>query len=100
MSWTDWQQVEGEGLAFEEILYDKRHHDELGGGVARVTMNLPDNFNAMTLSMVDEMFRAFYDANHDPSIGVIVVAGAGKHLGVGGDVIWERWGLREAFFNS
>ena len=59
-------------------------------------MNLPDKFNAMAISMVDEMFRAFYDANHDPSIGVIVVAGAGKHFGVGGDVMWERWGLREA----
>ena len=45
------------------------------------------------------MFRAFYDANHDPSIGVIVVAGAGKHFGTGGDVDWERWGLRDAFYN-
>jgi naphthoate synthase/2-ketocyclohexanecarboxyl-CoA hydrolase len=99
MGWTDWQQVEGEGLDFEEILYDKKHHDGLGGGIARVTMNLPDKFNAMAISMVDEMFRAFYDANHDPSIGVIIVAGAGKHFGVGGDVMWERWGLREAFYN-
>jgi naphthoate synthase/2-ketocyclohexanecarboxyl-CoA hydrolase len=99
MAWTSWQPVEGEGLEFEEILYEKKHHTELGGGIARVTMNLPDKMNAMALSMVDEMFRAFYDANHDPSIGVIVVAGAGKHFGVGGDVMWERWGLREAFYN-
>ena len=58
--------------------------------MARVTINKPDKYNAMTLSTVDEMFRAFYDANHDTSIGVIVVAGAGKHFGVGGDVEWER----------
>jgi naphthoate synthase/2-ketocyclohexanecarboxyl-CoA hydrolase len=44
------------------------------------------------------MFRAFYDANHDTSLAAIVVAGAGKHFGVGGDVDWERWGLREAFY--
>jgi len=99
MGWSEWRPVEGEGLSFEEILYDKKHHTELGGGIARITMNLPGKMNAMALSMVDEMFRAFYDANHDPSIGVIVVAGAGKHFGVGGDVMWERWGLREAFYN-
>jgi naphthoate synthase/2-ketocyclohexanecarboxyl-CoA hydrolase len=27
------------------------------------------------------------------------VAAKGKHFGAGGDVAWERWGLREAFYN-
>ena len=99
MSWTDWQQVEGDGMDFDEILYDKKHHTELEGGIARITMNKPEKYNAMAISTVEEMFRAFYDANHDPSIGVIVVAGAGKHFGTGGDVDWERWGLRGAFYN-
>ena len=40
----------------------------------------------MSESTTAEMFRAFYDGNHDPSIGVIVVAGAGDHFGAGGDV--------------
>jgi len=40
MSWTDWSPVEGEGLdSFEEILYEKKHHLELGGGVARLSTN-------------------------------------------------------------
>lgn len=99
MSWSDWQQVTGEGLDFVEIRYEKKHHDELGGGLARVTIDKPDQYNTMTLSTVDEMFRAFYDANHDPSIGMIVVAGAGRNFGAGGNVEWERWGLREAFYN-
>lgn len=99
MSWTDWQQVEGDGMDFDEILYDKKHHTELEGGIARITMNKPEKYNAMAVSTVEEMFRAFYEANHDPSIGVIVVAGAGKHFGTGGDVDWERWGLRGAFYN-
>jgi len=86
MSWSDWQQVEGEGMVFEEILYDKKHHEGLGGGIARVTMNKPEKYNTMSLATVDEMFRAFYDANHDPTIGVIIVAGSGKHFGTGGDV--------------
>ncbi len=99
MGWTEWKQAEGEGLVFEEILYDKKHLEELGGGIARVTINKPDSYNTMTLATVDEMFRAFYDANHDPTIGVIIVAGAGDNFGAGGDVEWEKWGLREAFYN-
>lgn len=99
MGWTDWQTVEGDGMEFDEILYDKKHFEELGGGIARITMNKPEKYNAMAISMVEEMFRAFYDANHDPSIGVVIVAGAGKHFGTGGDVDWERWGLRDAFYN-
>jgi len=99
-SFGDWSVVTGEGLeSFAEIVYEKRHHRTLGGGVARVSMNKPDKMNALTLATVDEMFRAFYDASHDPSIGVIVVAARGKHFGAGGDVVWERWGLREAFYN-
>lgn len=99
MGFTEWQTVEGDGLDFDEILYDKKHHETLGGGMARVTINKPDKYNVMALSTVEEMFRAFYDANHDPQIGVIVVTGAGKHFGAGGDVEWEKWGLREAFYN-
>ncbi len=99
MTWTDWRNVEGEGLEFDEIVFEKKWHSELEGGIARVTVNKPDKYNTMTLHTVDEMFRAFYDANHDVSIGAIIIAGAGKHFGVGGDVEWERWGLREAFYN-
>ena len=98
MSWTDWERVTAAGLEFTEIAYEKKYHRDLEGGVARVTMNRPDKFNAMTLHTVDEMFRAFYDAGHDAGIGVIIVAAAGKHFGSGGDVDWEQWGLREAFY--
>lgn len=98
MNWTDWQKVTGEGLDFQEIVFEKKYHKELEGGVARITINRPEKYNAMTTHTVDEMFRAFYDATHDPMIGVIVLAGAGDHFGTGGDVEWERWGLRGAFY--
>ena len=98
--WGEWEQVAGEGLDnFVEILYEKRQHLLSGGSVARVSLNKPERMNTLTLATVDEMFRAFYDANHDPMVGVIIVAGKGKHFGAGGDVEWERWGLREAFYN-
>ena len=98
MSWTEWKQPQGDGLEFSEIVYEKKFHDELEGGVARVSVNRPEKYNALTNVTVDEMFRAFYDANHDPMIGVIVVTGVGKNFGSGGDVDWEKWGLREAFY--
>ncbi|MEX1255438.1 MAG: enoyl-CoA hydratase-related protein [Dehalococcoidia bacterium] len=98
MTWTAWERVTGDEFAFEEIIYEKHRHAELEGAVARVTINRPQKYNAMTMRTVDEMFRAFYDANHDPSVGVIVLTGAGDHFGTGGDVEWERWGLREAFY--
>jgi 1,4-dihydroxy-2-naphthoyl-CoA synthase len=99
MGWSDWEEVTGEGLDFEELRYEKKRHSDLEGGIARVTIDKAEKYNVMTLHTVEEMFRAFYDANHDTSIGVIVVAGAGKHFGAGGDVEWEKWGLREAFYN-
>ena len=74
MGWTDWETVAGEGFDFEEIRYEKKWHSDLEGGMARVTIDKPDKYNAMTLSTVEEMFRAFYDANHDTSLGAIVVA--------------------------
>ena len=99
MPWTNWQKVEGDGLDFKEIVFEKKSHTELQGGVARVSINKAEKYNVMTLGTVEEMFRAFYDANHDTAIGVIVVAGIGKHFGAGGDIEWEKWGLREAFYN-
>ena len=99
MSFSAWSPVQDEGLDFQEIRYEKKRHLELEGGVARITVDKPEKYNAMTVATVDEMFRAFYDANHDPAIGVLVVAGSGKHFGTGGDVEWETWGLREAIYN-
>ncbi len=98
MTWTDWEKVADAALDFSEILYDKHYHKELEGGVARISINRPEKYNAVTNTTVDEMFRAFYDANHDPMIGVIVLTAVGEHFGTGGDVDWERWGLREAFY--
>jgi naphthoate synthase/2-ketocyclohexanecarboxyl-CoA hydrolase len=97
MSWTDWTTVKGRGLKFKEIVYEKKHHQELEGGIARITFNRPERYNAMTARTVDEMFRAFYDASHDQMMGGIVLTGTGDHFGTGGDVEWEQWGLREAF---
>jgi naphthoate synthase/2-ketocyclohexanecarboxyl-CoA hydrolase len=97
MSWTKWEKVAE--LEFSDIIYEKKYHVELEGGVARITINRPEKLNAFTAHTQDEMFKAFYDASHDPMIGVVVLTGAGgKAFCTGGDIEWEAWGLREQFY--
>lgn len=98
MAWTTWEKVAGPGLDFTDILYEKKHHKEFEGGAARVSVNRPQRYNAFTMHTLDEMFRAFYDASHDPMIGSVILTGVGDHFGAGGDVAWEQWGLREQFY--
>jgi naphthoate synthase len=100
MSWSGWANVTGPGLDnLAEIAYEKKHHLAHGGGVARISFNRPAKMNALSPAVIEELFRAFYDANHDATIGVIVLAARGKHFGAGGDVEWEQWGLRSVFYN-
>jgi naphthoate synthase/2-ketocyclohexanecarboxyl-CoA hydrolase len=96
--WTPWERVSGPDLVFTDVVYEKRFHRDLEGGVARVLVDRPAKYNALTSHTADEMFRAFYDANHDPMIGVLALGGVGEHFGTGGDVAWERWALRESFY--
>lgn len=95
--WTQWEKFTE--LEFSDIIYEKKYHKEIGGGVARITINRPEKYNAFTALTQDEMFKAFYDASHDKSIGVVILTGAGdKAFCTGGDVEWEKWGLREQFY--
>ena len=98
MTWTNWEKVEGDKLDFTDIIYEKKHHVKYEGGIARILVNRPEVYNALNQNAMDEMFRAFYDAGHDPMIGVIVLGGVGDHFGTGGDVIYEQWGLRQMIY--
>ncbi len=93
MGWADWELVEGNN--FKDLIYEKKYHQELEGGVTRITINRPQKLNALTADTMDELFHAFYEANHDPTIGVIVLAGSGdKAFCTGGDVVREEKELR------
>ena len=56
---------------FEDILYDKAE------GIAKLTINRPEVRNAFRPKTLLELSAAFSDAREDPSIGVIVLTGAG-----------------------
>ncbi len=56
---------------FADILYEKKD------GVARVTLNRPEIYNAYSSDTLLEMIAAFRDASVDDSVGVVVLTGEG-----------------------
>jgi len=58
---------------YSDILYHK------ADGVAKVTINRPEKRNAFRPETVAQMIEAFSDARDDPSIGVVLLTGAGPH---------------------
>lgn len=67
-------------FAFDEILYEKKD------GIARVTINRPEAYNALTAGTLREMIAAFRDAAWDDAVAVVVLTGAGdKAFCAGGD---------------
>lgn len=67
-------------MTYGDILYEKN------GGIAWITINRPDVRNAFRTRTVAELTDAFVDARWDPSVGVVVLTGAGdKAFCSGGD---------------
>lgn len=72
-----------------DVLYERCTRD-LGGSVARVTINRPHKLNAFTNKTMKDIMVAIEVANRDPSVGVVVMQGAGdRAFSTGGDVAWE-----------
>jgi len=66
--------------AFNDIIYEKKE------GIARITINRPQVYNAFRTNTLRELALAFEDADQDPAIGVVVLTGAGdKAFSTGGD---------------
>jgi enoyl-CoA hydratase/carnithine racemase len=70
-----------ESFTFTEILYAK------ADGVARITINRPQKYNAYSTTALEELATAFRDAGFDDAVGAIVFTGAGdRAFCTGGDV--------------
>jgi len=73
--------VPADALDFEDLRYSKVD------GVATVTLQRPDAYNAYTTHSLGELTRALQDATVDDGVGVIVLTGAGSRaFCTGGDV--------------
>jgi enoyl-CoA hydratase len=60
---------------------------EVDGRVARITLNRPERGNGITLAMPRELADAVEDANLDPKVHVIALAGNGKGFCGGYDLV-------------
>ena len=77
-----------DSFEFENILYEKKD------GVARVTINRPDLYNALDWATLREMAEAFEDASFDDRVAVLVLTGAGEKAFCTGADLKEQ----EAYF--
>jgi 2-(1,2-epoxy-1,2-dihydrophenyl)acetyl-CoA isomerase len=59
---------------------------ENAGGVRIITLNRPDRLNALTGSIMAPLADSCADAARDPTVGCVVVTGAGRGFCAGGDL--------------
>ena len=71
-------------MAYEFILYEKQRNGVL------ITMNRPDQMNALNEGMRAELDSAFCEAEADPEIRAIVLTGAGRAFSSGADMGRQR----------
>lgn len=64
----------------DTILYARR------GPVGEITLNRPDKLNSITAEMVQALHAALDDAENDPEVRVILLAGTGKAFSAGFDL--------------
>lgn len=68
-------------MPFEDIIFEKSE------GVGRITFNRPYRYNAVRPQTIEELLQACRDIDSDPTIGVLVITGAGgKAFSAGGDI--------------
>lgn len=83
------------GFDFKDVIYEKRP------GVARVTINRPEAYNAFTNSTQDELISAFEDAATDATVGVVVFTGTGdRAFCTGGDAKEAKAGYRKGMLEK
>ncbi len=84
--------------------FDTLEIDSPRAGIARVTMNRPDVYNAFDETMIAELDAAFTSLADDAGVRIVLLAGAGKHFSAGADLDWMKrasqasvdWNLEDA----
>ncbi|MGH1420940.1 MAG: enoyl-CoA hydratase-related protein [Hyphomonas sp.] len=65
---------------YETLTYD------VSGRVAIVTLNRPDNLNALNMAVMSDVVDVFEKIDRDPAIAVSVLTGAGRAFAAGADI--------------
>lgn len=64
----------------QNVLFEKRD------GVGTLTLNQPENRNALSFALTEEFVRVIQEVKKDPEIRALVITGSGKSFCSGGDV--------------
>ena len=67
-------------MAYQHLILER------ADGVATITLNRPDAFNALDLALGRDLFHASLEVDEDPAVRCVVITGAGKAFCAGGDV--------------
>src|SRR5580765_8432724 len=67
-------------MGYENVIY------QVKDGVATITLNRPDAYNALNLTLARDLFHATLEADEDRAVRCILITGAGKAFCAGGDV--------------
>jgi len=67
-------------MTYDNVRYDVKD------GVATITLNRPEAYNALNLPLARDLFHAALEADGDAGVRCVVVTGAGKAFCAGGDV--------------
>lgn len=67
-------------MDYQHILF------EVNDGIARITLNRPEVYNAMNMRMSLDLMHAAIACDEDPNVRCVVLTGAGKAFGAGGDL--------------
>jgi enoyl-CoA hydratase/carnithine racemase len=76
---------------FEHLLTER------DGATARITLNRPDRYNALSLELMGELRAALEALGGEPDVQAIVIAGAGRGFSAGHDLA-EMIGREDAFY--
>lgn len=67
-------------MKYSTLLFD------LEDNIARITLNRPDNANALNLDMGRDLMHAAIRCSEDPAVRAVILTGAGKMFSGGGDL--------------
>lgn len=68
-------------MSYETILFD------INDGVATITLNRPDSYNALTQEMYKELTHAFKQVSRNKEVRAVLLTGAGKGFCSGADLV-------------